>query len=109
MAARGRLLSHLDVHEDCAQITVPTLVVTGERGLDYVVPVDGSSAYAHLIRGAESAIIERTGHLGIMTRPDAFARIVGHFIHRRIGADPRVGPEGGHTGPPLRDTPDAAA
>jgi 3-oxoadipate enol-lactonase len=85
MAERGRLLSNLDVRTDCASITVPTLIVTGERGLDYVVPVDTSSAYTQLIRGAQNAVIERTGHLGSITRPDEFARIVREFLAGRAG------------------------
>jgi len=85
MAARGRLLSRVDVRSDCDRIAAPTLVVTGERGLDYVVPVDASSAYSHLIRSAESAVIERTGHLGSITRPDVFAAIVRDFVATRAG------------------------
>jgi len=83
MAARERLLSRVDVGADCARVAAPTLVVTGERGLDYVVPIYASAAYAHLIRGAESAVIPRTGHLGSITRPDVFAAIVRDFIAHR--------------------------
>ena len=108
MAARARFLSRVEVQPDCARITAPTLVVTGERELDYVVPVDASSAYTHLIRGARTATIERTGHLGSVTRPDRFASLVHDFIRTSVGSDPRVGP-GGHMDPPLQDTPDAAA
>ena len=36
--------------------TAPTLVVTGERPLDRVVPVDGTAAYAGLIRGARRVV-----------------------------------------------------
>jgi 3-oxoadipate enol-lactonase len=80
MAARGRLVTEVDVRQDCERITAPTLVVTGEPGLDYVVPVEGSSEYLRLIPGATGVVIERTGHLGSVTRPDAFAAIVNHFV-----------------------------
>ena len=43
MAARARMISTEDVTPDCARITAPTLVVTGERHLDHVVPDEGSS------------------------------------------------------------------
>jgi 3-oxoadipate enol-lactonase len=87
MAARARLLSALDLSADCAGISAPTLVVTGERELDHVVPADGSSQYARLITHARSVVLERTGHLGAITRPDAFAQIVHEFVR----ADTAVG------------------
>jgi pimeloyl-ACP methyl ester carboxylesterase len=67
------------VTPDCARITAPTLVVTGERDLDRVVPVDGSSEYLRLIPNARAAVLERTGHLGSITRPEAFTAIVRAF------------------------------
>src|SRR5205823_3180358 len=85
MAARGRLVTRVDVQSDCERITVPTLIVTGERGLDYVVPVDASSAYRQLIPHADSAVIERTGHLGCVTRPDLFAAVIRDFVATRTG------------------------
>src|SRR5207244_1367518 len=86
-AARARLLSALDLGADCARISAPTLVVTGERALDHVVPADGSSQYARLITDARAVMLERTGHLGTITRPDAFAEIVHEFVR----ADTSVG------------------
>ena len=80
MAARARLLSGVDLRQDCARIAAPTLVVTGEPSLDYVVPAEGSSAYAQLIANARAAVIERTGHLGSVTRPDQFAGMVKDFV-----------------------------
>jgi pimeloyl-ACP methyl ester carboxylesterase len=79
MAKRALLMGTIDVRPDCACITAPTLVVTGEASLDYVVPAEGSTAYAQLIPGARAAVIERTGHIGTITRPDAFAEILNHF------------------------------
>jgi 3-oxoadipate enol-lactonase len=80
MAARARMIERADSRTDCARITAPTLVVTGERHLDRVVPVDGSSEYARLIRGAQATTIERTGHLGSVTRPEEFAAMVERFV-----------------------------
>ncbi|PYR07806.1 MAG: hypothetical protein DMG00_16325 [Acidobacteria bacterium] len=87
MASRARLLSALDLGADCARISAPTLVVTGERALDHVVPADGSSQYVRLITDARAVMLERTGHLGTITRPDAFAEIVHEFVR----ADTSVG------------------
>lgn len=80
MAARAKLLTRDDPTEDCSRVTAPTLIVTGERDLDHVVPVDGTSDYARLIPGARMAVIERTGHIGALTRADAFAAIVRDFV-----------------------------
>jgi pimeloyl-ACP methyl ester carboxylesterase len=80
MAARARLISHFDTCGDCARVSVPTLIVTGEPGLDHVVPVDGSSDYARRISGAKVAVIERSGHLGAITQAEAFAGSVHRFV-----------------------------
>jgi 3-oxoadipate enol-lactonase len=80
MAARAQLLVNGNLSDECARIAVPTLVITGEPGLDYVVPVEGSSEYVRLIRGARAATLERTGHIGSNTRPDVFAELIRRFI-----------------------------
>ncbi len=81
MAARARLIDqHRSSRPDCARITAPTLIVTGERGLDHVVPVEGSSEYARRIPNARAVVLERTGHLGSITRPEAFADVVRDFV-----------------------------
>jgi pimeloyl-ACP methyl ester carboxylesterase len=97
MAERGRLLFALDASADCRRIEAPTLIVTGEPGLDYVAPVDGTSRYLECITGARAVVLEGTGHLGTITKPRAFAALVEQFIS---GSGGHVGP-GGHAGPPL--------
>jgi 3-oxoadipate enol-lactonase/3-oxoadipate enol-lactonase/4-carboxymuconolactone decarboxylase len=81
MADRARLLGASEIVEDCHHVAAPTLVVTGEPGLDYVVPVDGSAEYTRLIPHARAGQIARTGHLGYITRPAVFAGMVRDFIH----------------------------
>jgi pimeloyl-ACP methyl ester carboxylesterase len=85
MAARARLLTRTDLTADCQRISAPTLIVTGEPGLDYVVPVAQSSEYARLIPHARSVVIERSGHLGSVTRPDVFAALVRDFVASEAG------------------------
>jgi pimeloyl-ACP methyl ester carboxylesterase len=80
MAVRGRLMSSYDTRADCARITAPTLVITGQAELDRVVPGGAASEYARLIAGAELALLERTGHIGPLTRPRAFTRLVRQFV-----------------------------
>jgi len=90
MAARAHLMSRLDVVADCRRTTSPTLVVTGEPVLDQIVDVNATREYLRLIDGAEHAIVPRTGHLGSVTRPDAFAAIVSEFVSRRASAPTRA-------------------
>jgi esterase len=80
MAYRARLISSVDSAAACAAVAAPTLVVTGEAALDHVVPVHGTAGYLSLIKGARGAVLARTGHLGSITRPDAFAAIVCEFV-----------------------------
>jgi pimeloyl-ACP methyl ester carboxylesterase len=81
MANRVRLLEELDLAGDCARITAPTLVVTGEPGLDRVVPVESTRRYAELIQGARCVMVEKTGHQGVLTQPRRFAALVNEFIN----------------------------
>jgi len=66
--------------DDCRRITAPTLVVTGEAELDQIVPVESTRDYLSAIRGARGAVFTGTGHLGLVTRPEAFAKLVGEFV-----------------------------
>jgi pimeloyl-ACP methyl ester carboxylesterase len=87
MADRVRMLMAVECRADCARVEAPTLVVTGEPALDRVVPVEGSREYVNAIRGARYVQFERTGHIGVMTRPERFAEIIGDFAHACAHAD----------------------
>jgi 3-oxoadipate enol-lactonase len=94
MAWRAALISSPHVLDDCARIVAPTLVVTGEPGLDRVVRVDGTLAYLQRINGARHATLGKTGHLGSITRPEAFASLVREFVEYSCGAGSfDVGPD----------------
>lgn len=80
MARRIREAQADDFREDCARINVPTLVLTGEEGLDRVVPVRSTRRYASMIRHARCEMLEHTGHIGVLTQPDRFAALVGGFV-----------------------------
>ena len=82
MADRVRRMSTVDFEADCRRVTAPTLVVTGEPGLDRVVSVEATRSYTDRIAGARHATLERTGHIGLVTRPDRFAEMVGPFVVR---------------------------
>ena len=81
MSRRARLAERENFEDDCAKVTVPTLVVTGERDLDQVVPYEETVRYVDLIPGAAFELFERTGHLGTVLAPERFAAIVARFAH----------------------------
>jgi 3-oxoadipate enol-lactonase len=80
MARRVHLLEGIAAAGELAQVDVPTLIVTGDAALDRVVPVRRTREYLEIWPAARIATIERTGHLGLITRPDEFARIVVPFV-----------------------------
>ena len=82
MAGRVTLQQAIDFTGDCLAVRAPTLVLTGEPTLDQIVPVGSTRRFAELIPGAQHCTLERTGHLGCVTQPDRFARLVGDFVSR---------------------------
>ena len=93
MARRVSLLEGIDLSERLRGVRCPALLLTGEDGLDRVVPPRLSRQYLTLWPQAKTTTIPRTGHLGLITRPDVFAGIVNGFVmdvqrgeaRRRIG------------------------
>jgi pimeloyl-ACP methyl ester carboxylesterase len=71
----------MDVAADCARVSVPTLVLTGEEGLDRVVPVSSTRRYTQAIRGARYEMLQGTGHIGVLTQPTRFASILSEFAN----------------------------
>ena len=80
MAGRALLIEAYDRGADAARITCPTLIVHGEPALDFVVDANETANYSHLIKDAQVAIIEETGHLGSITKPQQFASVVRNFL-----------------------------
>lgn len=90
MARRVYLLARLDLRSELAGVHVPTLVVTGDAALERVVPVRVTRDYLQMWPHAHVATIKRTGHLGLITRPHEFARIVAPFAEN-VTRDDRSG------------------
>jgi pimeloyl-ACP methyl ester carboxylesterase len=61
-------------------VKAPALLVTGEPALDRVLPVDVTRRYLADIDSARHVVLEHTGHIGSVTRPDDFARVVKSFV-----------------------------
>ncbi len=83
MAERVRLTPVADRLRDCGRVKTPTLMITDEDGLDRVVPVTSTLEYQAAMPGALAVTLERTGHIGYVTRPAAFAEAVGDFVTAR--------------------------
>ena len=66
---------------DPRAVTAPVLLVTGEPGLDRVVPVDVSRRYLDDLHGAEYVVLKGTGHIGILTKPEAFVGVLERFVN----------------------------
>lgn len=69
---------------DPSAVRCPVLVITGEPGLDRVVPPEQTRRYVQAIAGAKHMTIPRTGHLGLLTRAATFAAAVCEFADEHI-------------------------
>jgi len=80
MARRVRFLEGLDLDAGLSRLNVRTLIVTGEDQLDHVVPPMRTREYLQLWPEAMSMTIARTGHLGLITRPDELISMLARFL-----------------------------
>jgi pimeloyl-ACP methyl ester carboxylesterase len=78
--------------QELAGVHVPTLIITGEEHLDRVVPVGMTRQYLTLWPHARIETIARSGHLGVITRPAEFARLITSFVHEsaRLTGGPHI-------------------
>jgi pimeloyl-ACP methyl ester carboxylesterase len=87
MARWVRAWQESDIVSDCARVTAPTHLITGEPRLDRVVPVQSTLHYLTLIPGSTFSRLSRTGHIGLVSRPHDFSTLVDEFLH--AADDPR--------------------
>lgn len=81
MARRVHLLSSVSgIEAELSRVKVPTLIVTGEESLERVVSPRLTREYLAIWPHAHVETLARTGHLGIITRPDEFAALVSAFV-----------------------------
>ena len=81
IAIRGaiqRMMHRPDSTPLLTQISVPTLVITGEE--DEMIPVEESRRIAAGIAGATLVIVPGAGHLANLERPEAFNEAVAAFL-----------------------------
>ena len=67
-------------YADPHDVQAPALVVTGEPGLDLILPVDVTRRYLEDLHSAQHVVLKHTGHLGSVTKPDEFAGVLGRFV-----------------------------
>jgi pimeloyl-ACP methyl ester carboxylesterase len=87
MARWVRAWQATDIAADCARVTAPTHLITGEPRLDRVVPVQSTLHYLTLIPGSTFSRLPRTGHIGLVSRPHDFSALVNEFLD--AADDPR--------------------
>jgi len=80
MSEWAKLKLATDTVADCAQVKAPALLITGEPRLDRVVDLRASMDYVTLINGLRHVTIERTGHIGLVTKPVEFANLLCGFV-----------------------------
>jgi pimeloyl-ACP methyl ester carboxylesterase len=81
MARRVHLLSSVfGIEAELPRVKVPTLVVTGEELLERVVSPRLTREYLAIWPHARVETLARTGHLGMITRPNEFAALVSDFV-----------------------------
>jgi len=82
VAARVHALAAVQLDREVRAMRLPTMVVTGEPGLDFIVPVRLTEEYTRMWPHAERLTIPQTGHLGLITRSDVFTEAVAGFADR---------------------------
>ena len=71
-------LTHYPIRDRLAKITVPTLVVWGER--DHLVPLRDADVFAQTIPNARKIVYPDTGHVPMIERPARFNADLRAFI-----------------------------
>jgi pimeloyl-ACP methyl ester carboxylesterase len=79
-----------DVADAARHVRVPTLLVTGEDGLDKIVPPASTRRYTEWIPDTRLERLDGTGHMGTVTRAATFAALVGAFAMPLGGGEGRA-------------------
>ena len=81
MANRVRLMEAVDLAQDASLVSAPTLIVTGEPGIERVVPVESTKRYLAYIPHSRYEMIDNAGHTVSLVQPERLARITCEFIN----------------------------
>jgi pimeloyl-ACP methyl ester carboxylesterase len=84
-AAAGLMMASMDLSEAVSRITVPTLVVAGDR--DLLTPETHARKIADALPDLDRLLIlERTGHMGPLERPAEIVEAIAALRERVLGA-----------------------
>lgn len=85
----ARRVRRIETHRfsDLSALCAPVLLMTGEGGLDRVVKPYLTRTYLECLPQARHVTLERTGHIGLVTRPREFAALVCEFASEIAGTD----------------------
>ena len=86
MTEWAKLKMATDIVDDCSRVTAPAMLITGEASLDRVVDLHATRDYLTLINNLRHETIEGTGHIGLVTKPEAFADLVCGFVEEHSRA-----------------------
>lgn len=87
MARRLRWLDQLRF-STAGPLDLPAMIVTGEEGLEHVVPPEATRRYTHWLPQAPVVTLARTGHIGSVTRAREFADCVAAVLRASDHAAP---------------------
>jgi pimeloyl-ACP methyl ester carboxylesterase len=74
-------LAGYDTRDRLSEITLPTMVIWGNR--DRLVPVAAAYSYERRIPNSELHLIDDTGHMVQLERPASFNRVLEDFVSRK--------------------------
>jgi 3-oxoadipate enol-lactonase len=97
MAAWVHAWMRCDIAHECARVTTPALLITGEPELDRVVPVRSTLEYRTLLPQSRHEVLRRTGHIGWVSKPQELCALVDRFLDgldRSASADRAAGGPG---------------
>ena len=82
----GALAANLDYdfRDRLGEVACPTLLVWGRQ--DMIIPVRDADEFERLIPNVEKVILEDTGHVGMIERPETFNGLLADFIAGRDAA-----------------------
>jgi 4,5:9,10-diseco-3-hydroxy-5,9,17-trioxoandrosta-1(10),2-diene-4-oate hydrolase len=59
-------------------VAMPTLLVWGRQ--DRIIPVNACQLYQRAIKGAQTRVLDRCGHMPEMEKPEEFVKVVLAFL-----------------------------
>lgn len=77
------MASREDFRQHMTQVSVPTLILTGE--LDVIIPADRGQTMVDAVPGAELVTLSGTGHMPMLENPDGTTRALAAWLGRISG------------------------